>query len=401
MTVYKSLEEAISICCDSIKGVESQYLHVDTAYRRVAAKDIFSSSDVPHFDRSAMDGYVIGQVDLEKLLTDDMLTLQVTATIPAGSTEDRRIKTGETYRIMTGALLPDGSAAVIKQEDVQIHGNNMIAICRPLKPGENIQTIGHELRAGVKLASQGQVLTAEQLERITACGIEYISVYKIPRIYVIETGNELVLPGSPLKTGQIYGSNRSLISAKIAGLGANPLLADSIIGDDLPAIVNEINKGSLVSDMIIVCGGTGNGDYDLVYRAFENLKARTLFRGINIIPGQGTSSAVYKDILLYNLSGNPHAAGLLLDTLIKPALLKLKGDLFSAREWFDISLDSPIGKIKQHPSLIRGEMILKNGCAYARPIYKGNTNLGNIPLILSLQARQGNTGDTVKALLLY
>jgi molybdopterin molybdotransferase len=300
---------------------------------------------------------------------------------------------------MTGALLPEGCAAVIKQEDVRISGNLIVA-CGSLKQGENIQRAGHELTAGERVAPKGLVLNAEILERIAACGIENILVHQIPRIYVINTGSELLLPGSPIKTGQIYNSNRSLLSAKVAGSGAIPVLADSIIKDDLQQIVNEIEKATPVSDMIIISGGTGNGVYDLVYNAFEYLNASPLFKGIDITPGKGTSAALFNGKLLYNLSGNPHAAGILFEVLIKPALLKLKGDLFSAREWFDIQLDSPIKKIKPYRRLCQGEMLIEQGSVYAQPVSGNNNPIKNISLILDIRAGQGAKGDMVRAIIL-
>ena len=396
MAVYNSLEEAVSISCENVQALECECLHIDDAFMRVAADNITSCIDVPGFDRSSMDGYAISRADMEKMITGSPLPLQVNAIIKAGSLETKQIGTGETYRVMTGALLPEGSAAVIKQEDVKTDGNVIVA-CAILKQGDNIQRAGHELRAGDKVASKGQVLNTEILERIAACGIGRILVHKIPRIYVINTGSELLLPGSPIKTGQIYVSNRSLMYGKIAGTGALPLLADSIIEDDLQAIVKEIEKAVLVSNMVIISGGTGKGVYDLVYNAFKYLNARIIFRGININPGKGTSAALFNGKLLYNLSGNPYTAGLLFEALIKPALLRLKGDLFSAREWFDIQLGSSTKHIKRGRSLCRGEMIIKEGCVYAQPLSRENNNIRSISLILDLQAGQGVIGDTVRA----
>jgi molybdopterin molybdotransferase len=146
---------------------------------RVAAEDIASPINVPNFDRSSIDGYAISEGDLGKLRTGEPLTLKVIATIQAGSIESKQIRAGETHRIMTGALLPEGCAAVIKQEDVRISGNLIVA-CGSLKQGENIQRAGHELTAGERVAPKGLVLNAEILERIAACGIENILVHQIP-----------------------------------------------------------------------------------------------------------------------------------------------------------------------------------------------------------------------------
>ena len=115
------------------------------------------------------------------------------------------------------------------------------------------------------------------------------------------------------------------------------------------------------------------------------------------MPGKGTSAAIFDGKPLYNLSGNPYTAGILFDALIIPALLKLKGDLFSSQEWFDIRLGSSIEHIKRGRSLCRGEMIIKQGGVYALPISKKNNNIRNSPLILDLQAGQGIEGDIVRA----
>jgi len=396
LTILKSLEAGIAICCENIETLEGEYRHIDEAYMRITAEDLTSYINVPGFDRSLMDGYAIGHPDMEKLKSGSSLKLSVTATIEAGSTESREIRNGETCRIMTGALLPAGCVAVVKQEDVQIDGD-FIVVSGNWREDENIQRAGQELRAGDKIAAKGRVLNAEVLERIAACGIERILVHKIPRVYVINTGSELLLPGTPVKAGQIYNSNRSLISGKIASVGAIPILADSIIKDELPAIVNEIKKAALESDMIIITGGTGEGVSDLVYNAFESLNAGILFRGINIIPGKKTTAALFNGKLLFNLSGNSCSAGILFEALIRPVLLKLKGALFSKEEWFDIPLISPIKNIKPARCLYRGEMVFKQGQIFAQPLSRKNIDIKSISLILDLQAGQGIAGDMVRA----
>ena len=125
------------------------------------------------------------------------MRLKVASIIGAGSIENRPIRPGETCRIMTGAWLPEGSVAVIKQEDVEITNENYRIVSVRPRLGENIRRSGHELRAGDRVAAKGQVLKAEILERIAACGIERVPVCKVPRVYIIDTGNELLLPGSP------------------------------------------------------------------------------------------------------------------------------------------------------------------------------------------------------------
>ncbi|NLB18623.1 MAG: hypothetical protein GX825_07855, partial [Syntrophomonadaceae bacterium] len=204
-----SLEEAISVSCENIQPLDSEYLYINNANMRVLAEDINSTIDIPNFDRSAVDGYAIGTIDLEKLNAGHRACLQVAATIQAGAAERKQVRIGEAYRIMTGAMIPEGCAAIIKQEDVGLEGGHIV-VCGSWKKGKNILRAGYELRAGDNVCTRGQIISPEVLERIAACGINKILVHKIPRIYVIDTGTELVLPGSDINTGQIYGSSRSL-----------------------------------------------------------------------------------------------------------------------------------------------------------------------------------------------
>ncbi len=394
-----SLDEAVSMSCESIQAMDTEYLHIYDVYMRVAADNIASTIDIPTFDRSAMDGYAIGKTDLERLQAGRPLRLRVASIIGAGSFENRPIRPGETCRIMTGALLPEGSVAVIKQEDVEI-SENYIVVSGRLQRGENIRRAGHELSAGDKIAAKGQVLKAEILERIAACGIERVPVYKAPRVFIIDTGNELLLPGSPIKKGCIYCSNRSLLAGKITSSGATPLLSPSVINDDLQSIVTAVRRAAQISDMVIVSGGTGNGLFDLVHNAFEYLNAQHLYKGINVFPGKSTSAALLNGKLVFNLSGSPSAAGMLFEALVKPALLKLKGESLFKGEWFNIELASPIDHLKPGRSLHRGEMIIKNGHAYALPVSRKVINKGNIPLLLDVQKRKGEEIVMVKARLI-
>lgn len=396
-----NLEEAVDMCSAHVQAVGCEHIHINDAFMRVSAEDITSFVNVPSSDRSSMDGYAISRDDMETLNTDDSLLLRVVDVIQAGSMASGQIKTGETYRIMTGALVPEGSAAVIKQEEVQSYSHkDYIIVGGRHKPGENIGRAGNLLKAGDRVVAKGQLLKAEVLERIATCGIDKIRVHRIPRVAVIDTGSELLLPGVPIREGHIYASSRSLLAGKIKEAGAIPLLSDSVVEDDLSAIVQAIDKAVNEADMVIVTGGTGKGMYDLVYKAFEYMQAETLFRGVDIIPGKSSSAVLYNNKILYNVSGNPCAAGLLFEVLVKPALQKLSGDLFSTREWFDIVLGHALKVVKPVRNLCQGEMIFEQGGICAWPSNKGYNDYIRYPLILDIQAGQGSAGDMVKAILL-
>jgi len=401
MTINKSisLEGAVSICCQQVEPMAGEYVNIDGVCLRVCARDILADSNVPNFDRSAVDGFAICSADLENLDRDELGELEVIGVIKAGSSNDTVVDRGNTYRIMTGALLPEGTAAVIKQEDVEQRKNTVYA-AKKLKMGENIQPAGSDISAGKQVAVKGQVLDAETIERIASCGVEKVLVHKHPQIYVINSGSELVLPGCPLQKGQIYHSNRSLLSAKITAAGGIPVLADTGAEDELDVISNEMEKGASSCDMVIISGGTGYGAYDLVHDSLKRIGAKLLFRGIDILPGKGAAAAMHKNVLMFNLAGNPGAGSLLFEVLIKPSILRLRGAADSGGGWFDINLADSVKKISKRRSLRRAKMFINKSTVLAYPVGKKDEWNEGIPVILDIKPGQGNKGDTVRAMMI-
>ncbi len=395
-----NLEAALALCKQYIYPVENEYISLQTACQRVSAEDIAAEFPVPGFDRSAVDGFTVTRADLFKISSDHITPLKLINELSAGRSDYVSFNPGETIKIMTGAVLPDGTAAVLKQEHVDQRGS-IIFPGQKIRPGENIQQAGSEIPAGKRLVKRGDILDSERIERIACCGVANVSVHRVPHIYIINTGNELVLPGIPLQRGQIYHSNRSLLSAKIIKAGGAPLFTENGVKDDRDAIAEAIVRGASSSDMVIISGGTGHGTSDLVYDSLQKLGAQLLFKGIDIVPGKGSAAAVYNGRLIYNLAGHPGAVSLLFEVLIKPAILSLRGVSDRSENWFDIKLHYAIKKISDRRSLRRAEMIFMGpGYVFARPLDEANNFCSETPLILDLKPGQGKQGDVVKAMMI-
>ncbi len=395
-----SLEDAIALCRKYVGPVENEHISLETACLRVSAGDIATEFHVPGFDRSAVDGFAVCRTDLFKINSEHIVPLQVINELTAGCNDYITIEPGETVKIMTGAILPAGTVAVFKQEHVKQSGS-IIYPGKKIRQGENIQKAGSEIPAGKQLVKRGEVLDSERIERIACCGLEKISVHRIPRIYIINTGNELILPGNPLQRGQIYNSNRSLLSAKVGKVGGEPVFSENGAKDDQDAIAAQIMRGAGYNDMVIISGGTGQGTSDLVYDALKKLGADILFKGIDIIPGKGATVALCNGKLVYNLAGHPGAVNLLFEVLIKPAVLSLKGVSDGLESWFEIKLHRPIKKISDRRSLRRAEMVfMGQGYVVARPLDEANSFCSQSPLILDLKPYQGKQGDVVRAMMI-
>ncbi|MDO4540245.1 MAG: molybdopterin molybdotransferase MoeA [Syntrophomonadaceae bacterium] len=393
-----SLEAAVAVCCDRVRPLNSEEVHIDTAFMRIAAQDIYSPVDVPGCDISTMDGYVISAYDLQRLNEGQRVSLSVNGVIGAGSTAERSVGPGESHKIMTGARLPAGGAAIVKLEEVTADRAGHTVTLEPgLKTGPHIAPAGCEIKSGSLLAAQGQRLNAEGAERIAAAGIAEIKVHKLPRVAIIDTGNELVLPGNPLKAGQTYASSRSLLAAAVLSDGALPIPADAVTADEAASIAGAINEALAVCDLILISGGTGAGDYDLVYDAMRLLSADLLYRGLKLLPGSGSATAVLHNKLLFNLPGKPQAAGIIYEATVRPALRKMKGENRYQPQWFSLPLGGDIKNIKPQRCLYRGEMTIRQGRVFAHPMGKTDWASEALPLLIDLQPGQGQAGDIVRA----
>ncbi|MEN6461584.1 MAG: molybdopterin molybdotransferase MoeA [Syntrophomonas sp.] len=398
-----SLESAIEKCCEQQRPCRNiETIPVEHGYKRVIAKDLKAFCDVPPFNSSRMDGYALCRSDLDilKNLSDsDSLSLQVVAHISAGNSAKLRLLPGQTVRIMTGAIVPEETAAIIKQEDITRTGEERICIGRGKYHHSNILFKGSLIKAGQELVSAGELLNYNQVERIASTGIPELPVYIQPAVYIINTGSELTLPGKPLAEGKIYNSNRSLLTAKLQKEHCKILIGQCPIEDNLEDIYREINRGLETADMVIISGGAADGDYDLVPSALKKIKADFIYNGLRMQPGAKSSAAVKDGKLVFSLPGNPGANGILFEALIMPILNKLKGMKNITNNWFEVVLAGNTIKSTNLRRMCRGELLERCGSLVARPIINNEPIKGITSVILDVEPGQGNEDDIVRAML--
>ena len=237
-------------------------------------------------------------------------------------TEKNRIH-NTAIRIMTGAPIPKGADAVIKQEDVECN-ENMIVLNKQLKINENICPEGEDIKIGTLLAVKGKKLNYADIGIIASSGINTVKVYKTPGIALITTGDEVVEINEGLAPGKIYNSNKYSLLARINELGFNAGYVNHI-NDDYTVIGDEIKKISEKVDLIITTGGASVGKKDLVKEAIDYIGGEKLFWKIKIKPGSSVLAAKYNNTLILCLSGNPTAALTTFELLGRTSLIKLSG----------------------------------------------------------------------------
>jgi len=214
-----SVETALKKFLSSINfKPKIEIISLQNASSRVLAKDVVSKIEIPSFNKASMDGFAIKSSDTKKAAKNNLVCLKIVGKIFAGERKEKLIKSGECIAISTGSSLPNGADAVIMIEDV-LKNNSKIEITKNVKKQSNIALHGEEVKKNQIILKKGTWLTPQDIGLIASIGINRIPVFKKPLIGVLATGNELTKPGTVLKKGKIFESNRIVISELVKEMG--------------------------------------------------------------------------------------------------------------------------------------------------------------------------------------
>ncbi len=296
----------------------SQILPLSQAHGRVLAKDIVSPMNVPPHDNSAMDGYALG--DASRFYNP--LEYTVVETVLAGQTPQHPLKSGQCARIMTGAMLPKNTYAVVMQEQVQRNGD-IILIESPLRAGNNIRYRGEDIAKDEVILRQGTTLSAVDIGVLASIGIANVEVIRPLKVALIATGDELQEIGRPLGEGQIYDTNSYVLQSALQKLGCE-VLNYGIVQDDLSIITETLTEAVQHADIIISSGGVSVGDADFVKTALAEL-GQVAFWKVAMKPGKPFAFGKLSDTLFFGLPGNPVSSVITFQQLVIPAIETMQG----------------------------------------------------------------------------
>ncbi|HEX5222652.1 MAG TPA: gephyrin-like molybdotransferase Glp [Verrucomicrobiae bacterium] len=293
---------------------------------RVLVEPFVSPSDLPPFDNSAMDGYAVRADDVRSAKAETPVRLRIKARIPAGESFSGVIEATECARLFTGSPIPRGADAVVMQEDTRVDPNrpDEVLVCDSAKPGENVRRQGEDLRKGTTLLEKGAELTAAAIALLGATGVSQVSVGKRPVVGLLATGSELREPGEPLSAGQIYESNRAMLSPLVASAGGIPKVYP-IIPDTLQVTRSALELAFNECDCVVTSGGVSVGEMDFVKAAFEALGGGMNFWKVAIRPGKPFVFGSIGQKFLFGLPGNPVSAFVTFLLLVRPALRRWQG----------------------------------------------------------------------------
>jgi molybdopterin molybdotransferase len=284
---------------------------------RVLARDVVAGVDVPPHDNSAMDGYAVCSTDCRITGT----RLHLTQRIAAGQSGSP-LGVGQAARIFTGAPIPPGADAIVMQEETCTDGDYVTLLQVP-RQGDHIRRAGEDLREGLAVLTAGTRLGAGELGVAASVGVTQLDVYRPLRVALFSTGDELAEPGSPLAAGQIYNSNRSLLTALLAGLGAS--VSDlGVVRDTRSATEAALQAAAAHVDLILTTGGVSVGEEDHVKAAVAAQGTLDLWK-VAMKPGKPLAFGRIGSADFLGLPGNPVSAFATFCLFARPYLLKRMG----------------------------------------------------------------------------
>jgi molybdopterin molybdotransferase len=313
-----SVEEALERLLAPLKPLAAEQIPVSDGLGRVLGEDIVSRRTQPPFAVSAMDGYAVRAADVATVPA----RLRVVGAAPAGSAFTGTVAAGQAVRIFTGAPVPAGADCIVIQEDASRDGD-WVTVNEGAPSGRYIRPEGLDFRAGAHGISAGRVLTARDIGLAAAMNRPWLLVHRRPRIAVLPTGDEVVMPGDPIGPHQIVSSNGLALGALIAASGGIPLQLGIALDD--PASLQRMAEGAAGADMLVTTGGASVGEHDLVQSALADQGLELDFWKIAMRPGKPLMVGRLKGTPMLGLPGNPVSSlvcGLL---FLRPAIEALLG----------------------------------------------------------------------------
>ncbi|WP_028294953.1 molybdopterin molybdotransferase MoeA [Oceanobacter kriegii] len=285
---------------------------------KVLAQRIESPIDLPPADNSAMDGYAVRVEDLTEF---DRLT--VNQRILAGDATTQPLNAGECARIMTGAMIPPGANTVIMQEDAEVADDGSVRFIAAVNEGANVRRQGEEIASGETVLDEGRLLRAADIGLLASLGVATVTVKRPLKVAVMATGSELVPPGQPLQSGQIYESNSQVLCALLHRMGCD-VIPMGIIPDDPQALRDAYQQADTQADLVIASGGVSVGEADFSKQILDEMGEVGLWK-LALKPGKPFAFGRLPNSLFTGLPGNPVSTVVTFDQLVVPVLRQLAG----------------------------------------------------------------------------
>ena len=390
-----SVEEALARILDRVEPLPVEEVPIAEAHGRVLAAPLAAQHSQPPFDASAMDGYAVRLIDVAAV----PVRLRVVGESAAGRGYQGMVGSGEAVRIFTGAPVPYGADAIVIQENTTRDGASVV-----VGPGEHdpgyIRKRGFDFVQGQALLEAGRVLNAREIMLAAAMGHGRVPVRRRPKVVLLATGDELVLPGTPPGPDQIVCSNPFGIAAMVAGAGGVPSFGG--IAKDTRAALNAKLDAARDADIVVTIGGASVGDHDLVGPVLAERGMALDFWKIAMRPGKPLMFGKLAGQRVMGVPGNPVSSMICARVFLVSLIRRLLGlgDHDFARRRARLGVAMSANGPRQHYA----RAILEGG--EVRPVTSQDSSLiaalarSNALIVQAPHAPRAEAGTDVEVLLL-
>jgi molybdopterin molybdotransferase len=376
--------DALAAVLAGAEALPEEMVALDAAHHRVLARDVAALRTQPPQAMSAMDGYAVRAADASTVAA----RLKVIGEVAAGRPFDTVLRSGEAARIFTGGVIPQGADAVVIQEDTVRDGDS-IDLTEAAIVGRHIRPAGVDFREGDVLLHAGRRLTDRDLSLAAGMNYPQLAVRRRPKVAVLATGDELVMPGSTPGPGQIVYSNGYALRALARAEGAETLDL-GIAADTVDATKDGIRRARQSgADLLITMGGASVGDHDLVKQSLEAEGVSIAFWRIAMRPGKPMMHGRLGAMRVIGLPGNPVSSYVCGFLFMAPLIRALSGrsDVHHAPEPAVLGRDLAANDVREDYLRARLEE-RADGVLVATPVsHQDSSLLGNLAAARALVIR--------------
>ena len=398
-----SVEEARQQMLNTIPVLPTEKREILNCAGYVLAEALHAEENIPPFDNSAMDGFAVRAADVQNASETKPAVLTVVETIAAGYAPTKQVAPGQTARIMTGAMMPEGADAVVMQEVTQQDGDE-VKIFEGVDKAGNVRFTGESVAEGQQVMGKGKYLRPPEVSMLASLNCPEVTVYRKPTVAIVSTGDELTPLGEPLEPGKIRDSNRYGLYAQVEEAGGIPI--DMGIAPDDEVETERIFRAALAkADALITSGGVSVGEHDVVKSVLARLGKINFWR-VAMKPGKPQAYGISDGKPIFGLPGNPVSSLVVFELFVRPALLKMAGHTELLRPTFKATLAEPVtnrdGRVNYMRAILKAsngqytaEMTGPQGSGILHSLVLAN-GLITIPAGVTL-----GTGETVDAQFLF
>jgi molybdopterin molybdotransferase len=350
--------------------VDAEEIPIASANERVLAADVISDINLPDFNRSTMDGYAVQASSTFGASEGNPAYLQVTGTVSMGESPDFLIGPGEAARISTGGMLPGGADSVVMIEHTAAIDETTIEAYRSAAPGQHVVEVGEDIKQNDTILFGGQRIRPQEAGLLAAFGKTTVSVYKIPTIGIISTGDEVVPIDQKPGPGQIRDLNTYTLSGQVLESGGIPVTY-GIVRDDFSDLLEKCGQAVSQTDMVMISGGSSVGVRDFTIDVLSSLPdPQLLVHGISISPGKPTILSKSGHKAVWGLPGHVVSAMIVFSKVVRPFIEHIGG--LSGQFRFEPKrvavLSRNISSAQGRVDFIRVKLVDEKGTLWAHPI---------------------------------